>query len=233
MTKTPVIQVRNLHKVYRIGSQKLHALAGVDLDIFQGEFCAILGTSGSGKSTFLNLLAGLEPASKGTIKIGSFMLAKKSEQELVDFRRDNIGFVFQSFNLIPTLNAWENVALPLMFKQMPKAERKKKAVAILKQMGLAKHQQHKPNQLSGGQQQRVSIARSLVVQPKIIFADEPTGNLDSHTGAEILELMRKLVTEQGQTLVMVTHDEKQAQLADRIIRISDGKIIAIEEVSHA
>lgn len=225
----PVIEVRNLKKIYHVGDTKVRALNGVDLKIYKGEFCSIVGTSGSGKSTLLNMLAGLEKPTKGEVIISGHHLERMNENELVTFRRERVGFIFQSFNLLSTMDAVENVALPLTFRGMTKKERKQRAVKVLKLVGLSKHMHHKPTQMSGGQQQRVGVARALVVEPKIIFADEPTGNLDSNTSAEVMELMRKVVREQQQTLVMVTHDNHLAGFADRIFHIIDGKIVQIEE----
>lgn len=224
-----VIQVKDLYKIYRVGETKVRALNGVDFSIYKGEFCAIVGTSGSGKSTLLNMLAGLERPTKGEIVIAGEHIERKSENKLVAFRRKHIGFIFQSFNLMATMNAIENVALPLSFQGIPKAIRNKKAEKMLELVGLTAHKKHRPTQMSGGQQQRVGIARALVVNPEIIFADEPTGNLDSRTSAEVMQLIKKIIREQNQTLVMVTHDDHLAQFADRIFRISDGKIISIEE----
>ncbi len=226
--KRPIIQVKNLYKVYPIGENRVYALNGVDLTIREGEFCSIVGTSGSGKSTMLNMLAGLEKPTKGEVLIDGYHIEKMNENELVKFRRDNVGFIFQSFNLMGTMNAVENVALPLTFRGESKASREKKAEEMLKLVGLTKQLKHRPTQMSGGQQQRVGVARALVVDPKIIFADEPTGNLDSHTSAEVMELMKKVVKEQGKTLVMVTHDNHLAGFADRIFHIIDGKIVKIE-----
>lgn len=228
MAGKTVIRVKDLYKVYRVGDSKVKALNGVDFTIQKGEFCSIVGTSGSGKSTLLNMLAGLEKPTKGQIVIAGEHIEKKSENQLVKFRREHIGFIFQSFNLLPALSAVENVALPLTFQGMDKTKRLEKASQVLDLVGLSKHKDHKPTQMSGGQQQRVGIARALVVNPQIIFADEPTGNLDSHTSAEVMELIRKIIHEQNQTLVMVTHDDHLAGFADRIFRISDGKIVSIE-----
>ena len=208
--RQPVIQVKNLYKIFRVGDEKVRALNGVDLTIYKGEFCAIVGTSGSGKSTMLNMLAGLEKPTKGEV----------------------VGFIFQSFNLLGTMNAIENVALPLTFRGVDKKVREAKAVKMLKLVGLSKHMLHRPNEMSGGQQQRVGVARALVLDPEIIFADEPTGNLDSHTSAEVLGLMRKVVQEKNQTMVMVTHDNHLAGFADRIFHIIDGKIVKIETRSE-
>ena len=224
-----VIEVSDLYKIYRVGENRIRALNGVSFNVEKGQFIAIVGTSGSGKSTLLNMLAGLEKPTKGSIVIAGEHIEKKSENALVAFRRRNIGFIFQSFNLLPTLNALENVALPLTFQGTDKKQRLKKAEKMLDLVGLKGHKKHKPTQMSGGQQQRVGIARALVVNPEIIFADEPTGNLDSVTSSEVMELMRSVVRKQKQTLVMVTHDDHLAGFADKILRISDGKIISIEE----
>ncbi len=229
--KKPVIQVRNLYKVYRLGENKVYALRGVDFTIYRGEFCAIIGPSGSGKSTLLNMLAGLEKPSKGEVVIAGQHIEKMNENQLVKFRRENVGFIFQSFHLLPTMNARENVALPLCFRGVDSKTRLKKADAMLKLVGLPKHGTHRPYQMSGGQQQRVGIARALIVDPKIIFADEPTGNLDSRTSEEVMNLMKRIVREKQQTLVMVTHDNYLAGFADRIFHIKDGKIVMIEEGS--
>lgn len=227
--RNPVITVKNLYKIYKVGSNKVRALNGVDFTVYEGEFCAIVGTSGSGKSTLLNMMAGLEKPTKGEIVIAGHHIEKMNENKLVQFRRKNVGFIFQSFNLMGTMNALENVALPLSFRGIPKELRLKKAMKMLKLVGLKEHAMHKPNQMSGGQQQRVGMARALVVNPKIMFADEPTGNLDSKTSKEMMELMRRVVNEQKKTLVMVTHDDSLAAIADKIIRIMDGKIISIED----
>ena len=223
-----VIEVKNLYKLYRVGDEVVRALDGVDFNIYKGEFCAIVGTSGSGKSTLLNMLAGLEKPTKGEVIISGEHIEKKNEEELVKFRRDNVGFIFQSFHLLGTMNAVENVALPLSFRGVPKDVRLKKADKMLDLVNLGKHKKHMPNQMSDGQQQRVGVARALVVDPKIIFADEPTGNLDSHTSEEVMELMQQVVRQQKKTLVMVTHDNHLATYADRVFHISDGKIIKIE-----
>ena len=227
--RKPVIQVRNLHKVYSIGQNKVHALNGVSLDIYEGEFCAIVGTSGSGKSTMLNMLAGLEKPTKGMVVINGAHIEKMNENQLVKFRRDHVGFIFQSFNLLQTMTAQENVALALTFRGTEKKERLKKAGELLELVGLPEHKKHKPNEMSGGQQQRVGVARALVVDPEIIFADEPTGNLDSNTSKDIMNMMQKVVKEQGKTLVMVTHDNHLAAIADRVFHIIDGKIVKIED----
>ena len=229
MDREPVIIVKDLYKIYRVGETKVRALNGVSFSIDRGNFCAIVGTSGSGKSTLLNMLAGLEKPTKGEIIIAGEHMETKTENKLVAFRREHIGFIFQSFNLMSTMNAVENVALPLTFQGMDKKKRNAKAEQMLDLVGLTKHKKHKPNQMSGGQQQRVGVARALVVEPEIIFADEPTGNLDSNTSVEVMNLMKKVVREKNQTLVMVTHDNYLAGFADVILRIKDGKIIEIED----
>ncbi len=213
-----------VHKIYRVGENVVHALKGVSLSINTGEFISITGPSGSGKSTMLNVLAGLEPATSGNIFECGHRIDGMSENDLVRFRRDNVGFIFQSFNLIQTMNAVENVALPLTFKGEPKALRLEKARQMLQLVGLATHADHKPMQLSGGQQQRVGIARALVVNPKIIYADEPTGNLDSKNGKEVIEIIKEIVKRQNLTVVMVTHDPVLAKKTDRVVYLKDGMV---------
>ena len=227
--REPVIQVKDLYKIYRVGDTRVRALNGVDFTIYKGEFCSIVGTSGSGKSTLLNMLAGLEKPTKGQIVIAGEHIENKTENQLVQFRREHIGFIFQSFNLMPTMTAVENVALPLTFQGVGRDVRMKKASALLDLVGLKKYKDHRPTQMSGGQQQRVGVARALVVSPQIVFADEPTGNLDSNTSREVMELMQKVVREKKQTLVMVTHDNHLASFADKQIHIVDGKITRIDE----
>jgi len=222
-----VIEVRNLYKLYQVGESIIRALNGVVFDIREGEFCAIVGTSGSGKSTLLNMLAGLEKPTRGDITMAGQHIEKMNEDQLVKFRREHVGFIFQSFHLLGTMNALENIALPLTFRGVPKATRLERAGSMLKLVGLEKHKKHLPSQLSGGQQQRVGIARALVVDPDIIFADEPTGNLDSRTSREVMMLMQKVVREQQKTLVMVTHDNQLAEYADRVFHIMDGEIVKI------
>ncbi len=223
------IQIQNVKKYYRMGSNIIKALDGIDLAIDRGEFVALLGTSGSGKSTLLNILAGLERPSSGDVLYKNISLNSLSEEEITIFRNINVGFVFQSYNLLPYLTAIENVALPLIFKGESKKEREEKAYQILKDMGLSKRIYNRANELSGGQQQRVSIARAFVGNPKIIFADEPTGNLDTKTSFEIMELIKSIVRKNNQTLIMVTHDEEMAEFADRTLFMRDGLIERIHE----
>lgn len=224
-----LIKVRDLKKYYKVGGNIIKALDGINLDIEKGEFIALLGTSGSGKSTLLNILAGLEYPSKGSIEYGNIVLNELKETDITKFRNLNIGFVFQSYNLLPYLTAWENVSLPLTFKGVSKEERKEEAYKILKQVGLSNRMNNKPNELSGGQQQRVSIARAFVGTPKIIFADEPTGNLDTKTSFEVMQLIKDIIRENNQTFIMVTHDDEMTEFADRTLFMRDGKIQTIHK----
>lgn len=224
MSQDSFIKVRDLYKIYTMGGEKIYALDGVNLDIKRGEIICLLGTSGSGKSTLLNALAGLERPTRGQIQIGGIEIQKLNEEEVTSFRRFNVGFVFQSYNLITTQTALENVSLGLVFKGMDKASRDKKAKEALEAVGLADRIHHKPNQLSGGQQQRVSIARAFVDSPKIIFADEPTGNLDTRTTREVLELISTMARKNKQTMVIVSHDEEVTDYADKTYHMLDGKI---------
>lgn len=224
-SKDYVIRVRDLYKIYRLGENRVRALNGVDFDIERGVFCAIVGASGSGKSTLLNMMAGLEKPTKGQIVIAGSHIEKMSENELVAFRREHVGFIFQAYNLMATMNSIENVALPLAFRGIDKKTRNKAAEAALEMVGLDRYKYNRPNQMSGGQQQRVGIARALVLKPEIIFADEPTGNLDSRTSEDVMSLMRKIVEDNKQTLVMVTHDNLLASYADIMLRFRDGTVI--------
>ncbi|RLP09574.1 ABC transporter ATP-binding protein [Propionibacterium australiense] len=228
-----LVETRELSKVYQVGSQPVVALNRVDLSIPEGTFAAVVGTSGSGKSTLLNMIGGLEKPTAGEVWVAGHPLHEFNEEELVSFRREQVGFVFQSFNLIPTMTAVENVAWPLAFQGVAKAERLARAAASLRTVGLGKHLDHRPTQMSGGQQQRVGIARALVVNPRIVFADEPTGNLDSHTAERTLELFRRFIERYHQTWVMVTHDQHLASFADMIIRIGDGCITDIDRTGPA
>jgi len=223
-----VISTENLTEEYLLGKVVVPALRGVDLKIKRGEFAVIMGPSGSGKSTLLNLLGGLQKPTGGKVFINGVDLSTLNENQLAIFRRKNVGFVFQAYNLIPTLTAIENVELPMIFYNISPNERKKRAEALLTSLGLGDRLHHRPSELSGGEQQRVSIARALANNPEIILADEPTGNLDTKTGGKIMEEMVKVNREFGKTIVMVTHDPEVAHFGDRIIHIRDGKIENIE-----
>ena len=220
-----MITVKNLRKVYKVGNEKVVALDNINLEIEKGEFCCIVGTSGSGKSTLLNQLAGLEKPTKGSVVINGENISKMDEKKLAVFRQNNIGFIFQAYNLMPTMTAVENVALPLMFQGVKKSVREKKARAILKEMQLKDRMNHKPTELSGGQQQRVGIARAFVGQPSVIFADEPTGNLDSKTTEQVMDMLMEISEKNNITFVMVTHDPELAKKAKRVVTLVDGKII--------
>ncbi len=227
-----LVKIKELKKYYRVGDERIEALRGINLEIARGEFISVVGTSGSGKSTLLNIMSSLERPTKGEVKIGQVSLSKIKEKKLSDFRRDNIGFIFQSFNLLAPLTALENTVLPLIFRGIGKRKREAMGREILKKVGLEDRMHNRPNQMSGGQQQRVSIARALINKPKIIFADEPTGNLDSKTTEEILELLIASAKENNSTLVMVTHDPTVAARADRSIHLKDGVIIKEEIFNH-
>ena len=228
-TAKPVIVIKGLTKIFTLGKEKVAALNGIDLDIFPTEIICLLGTSGSGKSTLLNMMAGLEKPTKGSVTIYGERIDKMSERKLALFRQKNMGFVFQSYNLLPNLTAIDNVSLPLAFAGVRRKVRTKRAKQMLKLCGLGKRMKHKPTQMSGGQQQRVGIARAFVATPKIVFADEPTGNLDTHTTIEIMEMMVRMARENKQTLVIVTHDIEIAAYADKIYHIIDGRISAVED----
>jgi len=224
-----VISLKNVRKVYRMGEERIVALDDITLDFHKGRIYCLLGTSGSGKSTLLNLLAGLEKPTKGTIVFNKLHIERMNEKQLALFRQANIGFVFQSYNLLPTLTAIENVTLPLIFKRVPNKKRKKKALEMLKAVGLENRARHKPSEMSGGQQQRVSIARAFVNEPAVVFADEPTGNLDTRTTTEMMDLITGVARARNQTLLIVTHDMDVSDYADVIIKIRDG---SIEEVTE-
>lgn len=219
-----MISVKNLKKTYLLGGEEVHALDDVSLLIKEHEFVAIIGQSGSGKSTFMNMLGCLDRPDSGEITLDGTDILKCKEKELSVIRNKKIGFIFQQFHLLPKLSALENVELPLIYQGMPTKKRREKAVKALKAVGLEKRMNHKPNQLSGGQQQRVAIARALVGEPSLILADEPTGNLDSRSGKEIMMLLHNL-HEEGNTIVLITHDNNVAMEAPRQVQISDGKIL--------
>ena len=225
----PLIEIKGLTKKYRIGREVITALDDVSIDIEAGEFVCLLGPSGSGKTTFLHLVAGLDRPTKGDVFVKGLCINKIKEKDMALFRRRFMAFVFQAYNLVPTLTALENVSMPLMFDGMPKSRRERQAKELLTQIGLGKRLRNKPSEMSGGQQQRVSIARALINDPKILYADEPTGNLDSKTTREIMDILVERVREKGVTLVMVTHNANLAERADRVIYMLDGKIQKIED----
>lgn len=221
----PIIEVKNLRKEYPVLDETVVALEHVNLAIPQGQICCIYGESGSGKSTLLNQLAGMEKPTKGGVRITGVSISRLDERQLAEFRQKHLGFVFQSYNLLPNLNAIENVAMPLMFRGVPKRKRETIARAMLKRVGLGKRMNHYPTQMSGGQQQRVGIARAFVTRPQVVFADEPTGNLDSKTKTEVMDMICSFARDFNQTIVLVTHDDNMAQYADRIVTLLDGRII--------
>jgi putative ABC transport system ATP-binding protein len=227
MTTTPQLQAAagavDAVKTYGVGDSAVHALAGVSIGLEQGRFTAIMGPSGSGKSTLMHCLAGLDSLTSGAVFVGDTYLASLNDKQLTELRRTQVGFIFQAYNLIPTLTALENITLPLLLGNT--AGDQQWIDQVIDTVGLRDRLKHRPSELSGGQQQRVALARALASRPKIIFADEPTGNLDSRTGAEILSFMRRAVRELGQTIVMVTHDPVAAAYADRVVFLADGKIV--------
>ena len=224
-----IIRIRDVKKIYQMGNEAIRAVDGVSLNIHQGEVCCLLGKSGSGKSTLLNLMAGLEKPTEGRIIFHKKHMERMDEDQLANFRREYVGFVFQSYNLLPTLTALENVALPLIFRGVSVKERNEKAMEMLEAVGLGNRAGHKPFEMSGGQQQRVSIARAFVNEPPVIFADEPTGNLDTKTTYEMMDLITGMAKKNNQTLIIVTHDLELAEYADRVVVLQDGKIERIEK----
>jgi len=228
-----IIELKNVKKIYHMGNEKIKAVNGVSFEINKGEFCCLLGTSGSGKSTLLNLMAGIEKASAGEILLKGYDIRHMSEKNLADFRQHYLGFVFQAYNLIGSMNALENVEMPLVFKRMDAKTRKRLAEQMLIQVGLGSRLTHKPKEMSGGQQQRVGIARAFVARPEIVFADEPTGNLDTKTTMEVMELIHAMARRNRQTIVMVTHDPRLASYGDKIIHILDGNIQKVEVIKTA
>lgn len=231
----PIISVRKLKKVYVMGEERVYALRNINLDIPRGQVCCIFGTSGSGKSTLLNQLAGLEKPTQGMVRIGGVPISSLSENELAAFRQKHTGFVFQSYNLLNELTAVENVAMPLMFKGIPAEQRLLEAKKMLCRVGLKDRMNHFPNQMSGGQQQRVGIARAFVTRPEVVFADEPTGNLDSKTTKEVMRMIRSFAKRFHQTIVLVSHDPEMTEYADRIVTLIDGEIVSdvLHEVDPA
>lgn len=219
-----LIEVKDLYKIYNPGENEVRALDGVSLTIDRGEFVAIIGHSGSGKSTFMNMLGLLDVPTSGEYKLDGHNTSKLSDDEMSEIRNKEIGFIFQGFNLISSLTAQENVELPLAYRGMPKAQRHVLSEDALKRVGLEKRMSHLPKQMSGGQQQRVAIARAVAAKPPIILADEPTGNLDSHSGAEVMRILHELHRE-GRTVILITHDNEIAANAHRVIRIQDGQVI--------
>lgn len=218
-----VIKIKDLFKIYDVGSQKVNALAGVDLTIYQNDYVAIMGPSGSGKSTMMNILGCLDTPTKGTYILGGTDVSQMTDGELADVRNKEIGFVFQSFNLLPKYTSLENVALPLIYSGVPKEQREERATKALERVGLADRMEHTPSELSGGQRQRVAIARAVVNNPTIILADEPTGNLDTKTSIEIMKIFEQ-VYKDGNTIIVVTHEDDISRFARRIVRLRDGKI---------
>jgi len=223
-----LIHASKLTRRYKVGKAGVAALSDVELTVPTGEFTALVGPSGSGKSTLLNLIGGLDRPTSGEIRVNGLSLGGAAEQDLVRYRRERVGFIFQSFNLLPTFTALENVEAPLMLAEMPRGKRRERATELLASVGLAERMLHKPNELSGGEKQRVAIARALANRPLLLLADEPTGNLDSKTGGAILALLCDLLKSQGLTMIMVTHDPEVAALANRIIHLRDGSIQRIE-----
>ena len=220
----PLVHANDLHRDYRMGEEQVHALNGVDVEIAEGEFVALLGRSGSGKSTLLNVIGGLDRPTTGRIAVADRELSSLSSAALSEYRRSTVGFIFQSFNLVPRLRAWENVGLPMVFSGHSRNERRRRALEMLERVGLAQRAQHRSNQLSGGEQQRVAVARALVNKPRMLLCDEPTGNLDSATSREIMDLIVQTHRD-GNTVVMVTHDPEIAERhATRTLRMSDGRI---------
>lgn len=219
-----MIRLIDVHKIYRQGRNEVKALAGVSVDFARGEFAVVMGPSGSGKSTLLHLIGGLDRPTKGEVLIDGRIISQMPDDDVTLFRRANVGFVFQFFNLLPTLTALENVMLPLVVDGQPTASARKAAEMLLEKVGLASRRNHLPEELSGGEMQRVAIARALVFRPALLLADEPTGNLDSKSGEEILKLMFEINREEGCTVVMATHNREAASCGDRVIRLRDGRV---------
>jgi putative ABC transport system ATP-binding protein len=226
MSATPaIVEVRNVYKSYRRGGQAVPVLEGISFDIAQGEFVALMGPSGSGKSTLLNLIAGIDKPDSGELRVAGEDIARMSESELADWRAASIGFIFQFYNLMPVLTAYENVELPLLLTNLSRAERRQRVELALSMVGLSDRMDHAPSELSGGQQQRVAIARAIITDPVLIVADEPTGDLDRTSAGEILKMLERLNTELGKTIVMVTHDQRAAEQAHLVRHLEKGELI--------
>jgi len=223
MPEEIIIECRNLSKVYRMGSNEVYALRDMDLDVFTGEYLSVMGPSGSGKSTLFNMIGALDKPTDGTVTIAGVDITKRSSLELAYIRNRHIGYIFQAFNLIPSLTALRNVMLPLYFSGMDTAHAEARATEVLEEVGLGDRLNHRPDELSGGQQQRVAIARALSMEPTIMLADEPTANLDLHTGEEIIQALRRLCDDHGVTVITATHDHKMLDKSDRILWIKDGQ----------
>jgi putative ABC transport system ATP-binding protein len=228
----PVLEVRDLWKEYPVGDETVVALQNVTLNIMRGEICCIFGPSGSGKSTLLNQLSGLEKPTRGEVLIGGIPISRLSEEQLTNFRQRHLGFVFQSYNLLPQLTATENVALPLMFRGVPKPQREQAARELLTRVGLSHRLNHFPSQMSGGQQQRVGIARAFITRPDIVFADEPTGNLDSKTTTQVMDMICSFARDFHQTVILVSHDPEMASYAHHIVTLRDGGIVGEQRTQH-
>ena len=224
----PIIYVKNVRKVYRMGDEEVVALKRINLKIYKGEVCCIFGTSGSGKSTLLNQLAGMEKPTQGQVFIRGKSISRMDEEELAAFRQEHMSFIFQSYNLLPSMTAVENVAMPLMFKGVDRKRREAMAEYLLRRVGLSHRLHHYPSQMSGGQQQRAGIARAFVSRPEVVFADEPTGNLDTKTTAEIMDMVMGFARRFNQTIILVTHDPGMSKYADRIVTLVDGVITGDE-----
>ena len=225
----PIIELRDVWKIYKMGNVEVPALRGLTMKVYPHEFVAIMGPSGSGKSTAMNMIGCLDVPTKGEIYLDGEDVSRLSESDLAQIRGRKIGFIFQTFNLMPRLTALENVMLPMTFQDIPRYERERRAKKLLEDVGLGKRIYHKPSELSGGERQRVAIARSLANNPRVILADEPTGNLDSKMGREIMEMLLELHNSNGKTIVMVTHDESLSRYADKIIHLRDGRITEVEQ----
>ena len=226
MPAEPIVQIRDLSKIYHQGDIDVTALNKVSLDIQPGEFVVLMGPSGSGKSTLLHILAGIDTATSGTVLVQGVNVAGLNESQLAEWRNQNVGFVFQSFNLIPVLTAFENVELPLLLTALNRSERRRQVELALELVGLGERTHHRPDQMSGGQQQRVAIARAIATDPALIIADEPTGNLDSKSASDVLGILQSLAKTAGKTVVMVTHDPKAAGYGSRSLHLEKGEIVA-------